>query len=239
MTASVPTESGACFDSRGEKEIFELVAARDVVALGPGLGRARETGTLVRRLVAAIDRPLVVDADGLFALHGHLESLRDRADPTVLTPHPGEAAHLLDCDAAIVNANRLGAARTLAARSGAVVVLKGAGTIIADREGNALIVPTGGPVLASGGTGDVLTGIVAALLAARLPAFEAAGLAAWWHGAAADARSTGGVAFGLLASELADALAGTAAALQSRVANRMAGDERGEGEGLALRFPGT
>ncbi|MBW2498889.1 MAG: hypothetical protein JRF61_16545, partial [Deltaproteobacteria bacterium] len=152
-----------------------------------------------------------------------------------LTPHPGEAAHLLDSHAGKINADRLAAARDLAARSGAAVVLKGAGTVVADPSGRALVVPTGGPALASGGTGDVLTGIVAALLAAGLPALEAGGLAAWWHGATADRLAAGRVDFGLLASELADGLPDAAAALRERVSLLEAMDD----EGLALRYPGT
>jgi NAD(P)H-hydrate epimerase len=224
-----------------------------VLALGPGLGRRPATGKLVQRLVTAIDRPMVVDADGLFALQGGLETLRDRRAATVLTPHPGEAAQLLETRAAAINADRIDAARALALRSGAVVVLKGAATVVADREGKALVVSTGGPLLATGGTGDVLTGIVAALLASGLPAFEAAGLAAWWHGAAADLQSEGGPGFGLLASELADALPGTVACLRDRLEHldedrpgcrgrhRDRVGRRGGGRraGLALRFPGT
>ncbi|MBW2425132.1 MAG: NAD(P)H-hydrate dehydratase [Deltaproteobacteria bacterium] len=235
MSASLATASPSHFDPSAEKAIVELAAARDVMALGPGFGREPETGELVQRLVTGVDRPLVIDADGLFALHGQLELVRERRAPTVLTPHPGEAAHLLDSHAGKINADRLAAARDLAARSGAAVVLKGAGTVVADPSGRALVVPTGGPALASGGTGDVLTGIVAALLAAGLPALEAGGLAAWWHGATADRLAAGRVDFGLLASELADGLPDAAAALRERVSLLEAMDD----EGLALRYPGT
>jgi len=246
MSASVGTGSSGVFDGASEKGLQELAEARDVVALGPGLGRAPETGSLVRAFAASVERPLVIDADGLFALSGALESLRDRRAPTVLTPHPGEAARLLDSDSAGVNRDRLGAARRLAERSGSVVVLKGAGTVVAEASGRALVIPTGGPLLATGGTGDVLTGVVAALLGSGLAPFEAAGLAAWWHGAAAD-RCTAerDVAFGLLASELADALPATAAALRRGRIDPAIASEGGEGRdgeghaGLAIRFPGS
>ena len=242
MSASLATGTSGVFDGSSEKDLQELAEARDVVALGPGLGREPETGALARAFSASVERPLVIDADGLFAFSGALESLQDRRAPTVLTPHPGEAARLLDCDSAGVNGDRLGAARRLAQRSGSVVVLKGAGTVVAEASGRALVIPTGGPLLATGGTGDVLTGVVAALLGSGMSAFEAAGLAAWWHGAAADRRTADrGVAFGLLASELADALPETAAALRSQTeGHESAGQERDGGghAGLAIRFPG-
>lgn len=242
MSASLATGKSGVFDGSSQKGLQELAEARDVVALGPGLGREPETGALARGLAVGVARPLVIDADGLFALDGALESLRDRRAPTVLTPHPGEAARLLGCESARVNGDRLGAARRLAERSGSVVVLKGAGTVVAEASGRALVIPTGGPLLATGGTGDVLTGVVAALLGSGLPAFEAAGLAAWWHGAAADRRTAErGVAFGLLASELADALPATAAALRLENAGQeiARGERDGGGHaGLAVRFPG-
>jgi len=236
MTASGLATAQGGFARAAEKGIEELAAARDVLAIGPGLGRDPETIDLVRRLVVATDHPLVIDADGLFAMQGQLALLSQRKAPTILTPHPGEAARLLETDTGQLNADRLAAARRLAEASRSIVVLKGAGSVIADPAGRALVVPTGGPVLATGGTGDVLTGIVAALLAARLPAFEAAGLAAWWHGAAADRCDQARVGFGLLASELADALPICASEILERDAYRAAEGE--PDEVLELRFPG-
>ena len=155
---------------------------------------------------------------------------------TILTPHPGEAATLLGVEAGEINADRLAAARRLAERSNSTVILKGAATIVADASGRALINPTGGPALGSGGTGDVLTGVVAGLWAQGLGAFDAAGLAAWWHGAAAEQCLPPGIRFGLLASELADALPETVRVVRAREAARF--EEEGEpGGDLALRFP--
>ncbi len=187
MSAPVASLPEGCFARAGRKAIEELVAERDVVAIGPGIGTASETRDLVRALVGQIDRPLVVDADGLNVLAEDLTPLHERNAATILTPHPGEAARLLDATSAEINADRIGAARALASASRATVLLKGAATVVAAPSGRALVIPTGGPVLATGGTGDVLTGIVAALLAAGLAPFDTAGLAAWWHGAAADA----------------------------------------------------
>ena len=246
MTERAPATASGGFAGAAAKRIQELAETRSVLALGPGLGLDPETVGCVRRLVASFERALVVDADGLNALGGELDRLRERTAPTILTPHPGEAARLLERETADVNADRIGSARQLAVRSGAVVLLKGAGSVIAEPGGRVLVVPTGGPALASGGTGDVLTGVVAALLAAGLAAFDAAGLAAWWHGAAADRLPQSGVGFGLLASELADALPATARALLERAGrNREVEESGGEEEdgrarrmGLQLRFPG-
>ena len=228
MSTPVAATADGRFARAGEKAIEELVASRDVVALGPGLDQDPETVDLVRRLVAGIDLPLVIDADGLNALVDHLDRLHDRRAATVLTPHPGEAARLLRCTAGELNADRVAAARALAHKAKAVVILKGARTVIADPTGRALITPTGGPSLATGGTGDVLTGIVAALLASGCDAFEAAGLAAWWHGAAADGLPQARVGFGLLASELADALPEAAEQMIARAeARTLEGDPGG------------
>ena len=253
LCAEVMTERAAAtasggFASAAAKAIEELANARSVLALGPGLGLDPETVACVRRCVESIERPIVVDADALNALQGELERLRRRRAPTVLTPHPGEAARLLESDATAINADRIGAARRLADLSGSVVVLKGAGTVVAEPGGRALVVPTGGSALAAGGTGDVLTGVVAALLAAGQMPFEAAGLAAWWHAAAADRLPQAELGFGLLASELADALPACARALQAEAISadeseqRAAEQDRDHGSArrfaLQLRFPG-
>jgi hydroxyethylthiazole kinase-like uncharacterized protein yjeF len=150
----------------------------------------------------------------------------------VLTPHPGEAARLLGSDAAAINRDRLGAARLLAAETGSVVLLKGAGSVVASPEGGALVNPTGGPALASGGTGDVLTGIVAALLAQGVAAFEAAALAAYLHGYAADRISEVQGASGLLAADLLRELPAAAQRL------RALGSEAVRETGLVVPFPG-
>jgi len=231
MTAEVAATPTGGFARASEKAIEELAASRSVLAIGPGLGRETEAIDLVRRLVVSIDRPIVLDADGLFGLAGQLDLLHEREAPLVLTPHPGEAARLLEIEVSRVNFDRVDSARKLAEISRTVVILKGAGSVVADPTGRVLIIPTGGPALASAGTGDVLTGIVAALLAAGLASFEAASLAAWWHGAAADRLDRGRPGFGLLASELADGLAPCAAEMLAVDAT-----EEPDAE-LVLRFP--
>jgi hydroxyethylthiazole kinase-like uncharacterized protein yjeF len=160
----------------------------DVLAIGPGLG-TEEVG--LRLLSEALDLPvpLVIDADGLnwLAREPHLfERLAQRTSPVILTPHPAEAARLLGADTQTIQTNRVHAARTLAARSNSIVILKGAGSLIACPDGYYHVNTSGGPALASAGQGDVLTGLVAALLGQGLEPFEAASLAVFAHGQAGD-----------------------------------------------------
>jgi NAD(P)H-hydrate epimerase len=192
--------------------------ARDALVVGPGLGQSPGARGLARELVTQVGVAAVVDADALNAFAGELESLRSPA-PRILTPHPGEAARLLACDSAAVQADRAGAARELAGRSRAVVVLKGARTVVASPDGDLSINPSGGPGLAAGGSGDVLAGVLAALLARGLTAWDAARLGVYLHGLAGDL----GPAQGGLASELA---ARMPAAWQS-LAGENAADEPG------------
>jgi NAD(P)H-hydrate epimerase len=196
----VPLADGGSgeFAARNEAELLREAAARDALVLGPGLGQAEGAAALARALAAGAAVPAVVDADALNAFAGALESLRARA-PRVLTPHPGEAARLLGSDPGAVQADRAGAARALAAGARAVVVLKGARTVLANPEGELSINPTGGPGLAAGGSGDVLSGVLGALLARGLPAWDAARLGVYLHGLAGDL----GPLQGGLASELA------------------------------------
>ncbi|MDQ3107726.1 MAG: NAD(P)H-hydrate dehydratase, partial [Actinomycetota bacterium] len=174
------------------------------LALGPGLGRSPEIAHDVRRVVAEATLPVVIDADGLFALGSiddACEVLRNRTAPTVITPHDGEFARLAGADPP-AGAERIDAVRDLATRLGAVVLLKGPVTVVADPTGSVLLSRFGTPALATAGTGDVLTGIVVAFLATGLPPLEAAALAATAHGAAAQS----GHRVGLVAGDLLDLL---------------------------------
>ncbi len=153
--------------------------------IGPGLGRADTTSLSIREVVRRAELPVVVDADGLFALawsgEGPRVTLAERQSPTVLTPHDGEYALLAG---ERVGPDRIAAARRLAARTTAVVALKGAATVIADPGGRVVVVTAGDDRLATAGTGDVLAGIITALVAQGVPAFEAAAAGAWIHGQA-------------------------------------------------------
>jgi NAD(P)H-hydrate epimerase len=174
--------------------LMEAAKRASALAIGPGLGRSDARRALVRELLTHIDLPAVVDADGLFAL----EPI-ERRSATVLTPHAGELSRLLGRDSAWVDAHRLAAALEGAQRFGAVVLLKGADTIIAAPTGDIVVCDAGPPALATAGTGDVLTGVVASFLAKGLDAVTAAAAAAVAHGTAASLRTP---AAGLVASDL-------------------------------------
>jgi NAD(P)H-hydrate epimerase len=165
--------------------VKERLSGVDAVAVGPGLGREEETLAFVRALVAASPVPAVVDADGLTAFAGRLEDLGDAAD-LVLTPHSGEFSRLRGIPVDEVNADRIGNVRALAQEIGGTVLLKGNPTVVGIPGGEVHVNSTGGPSLATGGTGDVLTGIVAAMLARGVPPDEAATAGAFVHGRAGD-----------------------------------------------------
>ena len=215
MTAPVPETDAREFARVAEKAILEFSESRTVTVAGPGAGRGHETQDLLRAVALGVATPLVLDADGIAAFAGEPGALLVRRAPTILTPHPGEAAMLLGGEPAELNRDRVGAARKLTERTGAIDVLKGAGTVIAGPDGRVLINPTGGPALAAGGSGDVLAGMVGGFLAQGMDAFEAAALAAFVHGAAADAWTELRGQVGLLASELAAAIPETLEALRA------------------------
>jgi NAD(P)H-hydrate epimerase len=184
ITVEVPGDDGQ-FGIAARSALFEQAAQLRAVAVGPGFGRADEAKLLVRELLG-VDRPLLLDADGLYALGDKLELLAERRQPTVITPHEGELARLIGRSAADVADQRLECARSAAKRASVTVVLKGEATIVADPSGRAYVVPTGNPGLATPGTGDVLSGVIAAQLAKGLAATDAACLGAYVHGLAAD-----------------------------------------------------
>ncbi len=163
-----------------EEQVMAESARANAVAIGPGLGRSAEAQALVAKLLARLDVPVVVDADALFGLRPAV-----RAHPTVLTPHVGELARLLDRDSAWVDGHRLAAARAAADLFGAVVVLKGADTIVQAPGEGPVVCDSGPAALATAGTGDVLTGVIAAFLAKGLEPVVAAAAAATAHGLAA------------------------------------------------------
>lgn len=191
-----------------------LLEGKAALALGPGLGQASGTGTFVRRLMAESDLPLLLDADALNLLAADLSVLR-RAwrCPPVLTPHPGEMARLAGCSVAEIERDRVAAARDFAVRHGVVLVLKGAPTLVAAPDGRIAINGSGGPVLATAGSGDVLTGLVGSLLAQGLAPFDAARLGCYLHGLAGDRLAGRHGDAGVLAGEICRELPAARAAL--------------------------
>jgi len=196
--------------------VLELLAGRDALALGPGLGGSDGAREAVRGILEAAATAIVVDADGLnaWAACAGARPLAVRSKQIVLTPHPGEAARLLGCATADVQADRLDAARRLARACGAVAVLKGRQSVVASPDGRVAINSTGNPGMATGGTGDVLTGAVGAFLAAGAPAWDAARLAVFVHGDAGDRAAARLGRDGMIASDLIDELPAALRALR-------------------------
>jgi NAD(P)H-hydrate epimerase len=216
MSLALPADERGCLRA----DAVDLLCAAGVrctaLAVGPGLGTDGQTPRAVRELAQRSVLPMVLDADGVNAFAGDPGALRERTTPTVLTPHPGELARLLgDRDTAAIGRDRLAAARAAAERTGAVVALKGQLTVVAAPDGRLAVNPTGGPALASGGSGDVLTGLLGALLGQRLDPFDAACLGVYLHGLAADLAAAETGAEALPAADLAEALPAAFAALRA------------------------
>lgn len=193
LTRPMPETPARSLALDAEGALLEFAEGMDAVVLGPGLSQNADSAELARRVASGIALPMIVDADGLNAFAGRVDLLAQRPAPTVLTPHPGEMARLTELSAGEIQADRLKAARDLADRIGCVVLLKGAGTVIADPGGEAWVNPTGNDGLASGGSGDVLSGMIGAFLAGGSEALGAAVAGAYYHGLAAEAAASDGV----------------------------------------------
>jgi hydroxyethylthiazole kinase-like uncharacterized protein yjeF len=180
MFTGLPEEDGT-LSTEALEDAVRAISRADAVVVGPGIGRTEGAQALVRALVGRIDVPLVLDADGLNALAGRLEDLRHRRWPTILTPHAGELGRLLEVDSQAVAARRLHHAAAAAARSKALVVLKGDDTLVAAPAGRVAVSRGGAPALATAGTGDVLSGVIAAMLAKGLRAPHAACAGVYAH----------------------------------------------------------
>jgi NAD(P)H-hydrate epimerase len=207
MTYPLPCDENGLIRLEPAQAVLDrLIAPADVVAVGPGLGQSDDLRRLVRFLISGTDKPLVIDADGLNALAGQTELLSNLKRPVILTPHPGEFARLTGSETSSVQRDRVARAAELASRSDSlVIVLKGAGTVVSDGR-RYYVNTTGNPGMATAGAGDVLTGVVAALLGQKLPAFEAAQLGVFIHGLAGDIARDQNGEVGLIAGDLVDAL---------------------------------
>ena len=176
------TSEGVLAESAAQR-VVELMDSRQCLVIGPGMGKAEESARMLAQVLERYHGPIVVDADGLNLMAS--SKLAPASAEAVLTPHPGEAARLLGTTAAEIQNDRLGAARTLAAQTQAVVVLKGAKSVVAAADGRAFVIGFANPLLATGGSGDVLAGIIGGLMAQGLGALEAASAGAYVHGLAA------------------------------------------------------
>ncbi len=201
LTAALPQDGDGRLSDLAAGGLMELVRANEVVAFGPGLSACDGVRQLLRTVLEQARVPLVIDADGLNVLPGILDRLRAYPAPRILTPHPGEFARLLGTDVKTVQGNRADLAVHFATAHGVVLVLKGHGTVVTD--GRRLYVnTTGNPGMATGGTGDVLTGLIAALLGQGLEPFAAAQMGTYFHGLAGDLARTDVGEVSLIASDL-------------------------------------
>jgi ADP-dependent NAD(P)H-hydrate dehydratase / NAD(P)H-hydrate epimerase len=205
MTVGQPEDDGTHSES-GADGVAELAERAGAVVVGPGIGRSEAAVAFARAVARRVEAPLLIDADGLNAHAGALESLRERRAPTILTPHAGELGRLLEVDSAAIGAERLTSAREAAERSGAIVVLKGDDTIVAAPEGLAAVSRGGSPALATAGTGDVLSGVIATYLAKGLDPLAAAAAGVLAHARAGRVAAGRFGADHTIASDVIDAL---------------------------------
>ena len=182
-------------------EILERLPKMNAVLIGPGLGQSEGTLAAVKAVLENFKGPVVVDADGINNLSRHKDILRDRAYPTILTPHDGEFARI----GGVIGPDRRASAETLARALGAIVLLKGHRTVITDGE-KTYVNHTGNPGMAVGGSGDVLAGVIVSLLGQGVPPLEAAACGAWLHGAAGDLCAADIGQYGMLPTDLVNAL---------------------------------
>ncbi len=208
MTRPLPeVRKRRCLSLRALGEVCAMLTRADVLALGPGLGRYRETEELVRRLVLQTELPLVLDADGLSAFAGQADALKGRSAPLVLTPHVGEFARLSGLDKRRIADAPMAVARDFASEFGATLVLKGAPTVVALGDGRVAVNSTGNAGMATAGSGDVLTGIIAGLIAQGIGAEAAACLGVYVHGRAGDRAVERLGEWGMRAGDIADEIA--------------------------------
>lgn len=165
MAEPLPETDVGTISARAQARIEELAKGKSVLAIGPGISRNPQSAELVRALVTELELPIVLDADGLNAFEGRVDELNGRGRTLVITPHPGEMARLAGCSIADVQKDRLGVARKFARQHELIVVLKGHLTLVVGQDGEAWVNATGNPGMATGGTGDILTGMVAGMIA--------------------------------------------------------------------------
>jgi ADP-dependent NAD(P)H-hydrate dehydratase len=201
LTIGLPVTNQGSLGRGVEPLVREHAAGMSAVAIGPGLGESRHGDATVVELYRDYPHALIVDADGLNALARQQVLLSEHAGPRILTPHPGEFSRLTGQSVASIQARREEAAHAFAGEHGLVLLLKGAGTVISDGRHIAINL-TGNSGMATGGAGDVLTGLIAALCAQGMPEFDACQLGAWLHGRAGDLAAADHSSPGLIASDL-------------------------------------
>lgn len=206
MTLPLPETGEQTLSQKALKEIEVFLKKADCLLIGPGLSQNPQTQSLIRSVLRISDKPMVVDADALNALAGHLGILKKLKSPVVLTPHPKEMARLLDLSAAGVQKNRKKVANDFALRYNITLVLKGHQTIVASKGHEAYVNMTGNPGMATAGSGDVLAGIIAAFMVQGLSAYDAARYGVYLHGLAGDLAAKEKTEISLIASDIIEYL---------------------------------
>lgn len=186
MTKPLPETEFQTLSLASFEEILNFSKNIDVITIGPGLGRVDETCELVRKIIENVNLPMVIDADAIFALKGNTDILKNRKAQTVLTPHPGEMSYLTGKNIDEIQSKRIEITRDFASMFKVITVLKGTLTVVASPGDEVWINPTGNPGMASGGVGDVLTGIIASLVGQKIDPFDASKVGVYIHGLAGD-----------------------------------------------------
>jgi NAD(P)H-hydrate epimerase len=202
MTEPLDNNAAEEIEPLGDEEWHRVLERKNTFLFGPGIGVSESMHNALRWLLRNLDMPWVIDADGLSNLAPEIDRLRHAKTPPILTPHPGEMARLIGKDTAAVNQDRIGVARSFAVANRCHIVLKGARTVIATPDGRVFINPTGNPGMASGGMGDVLSGMLAALLGQGFSPGDAMKLGVYVHGFAADRVAAEKGEIGLIASDV-------------------------------------
>ena len=202
MTHPLPETGAGILGDASFSTIMNLLSDKKCLTIGPGIGAAFETKTLIHRIIRESTQPIVIDADGLNSLVGHTEILKELTVPVILTPHPGEMARLVNTTAGDVQKDRIFCARSFSEKFNTHVVLKGAKTVIAHPDGSVFINPTGNSGMASGGMGDVLTGIISGFITQGYSPQSASHIGTYVHGAAADTLAEKSGPIGFLATEV-------------------------------------
>lgn len=206
MTLPLPETKDYSLSLKAKNKILDFSKKCDSIAIGPGLGQNKETQKLVKGLILKIEKPIVLDADGINALNGDIKIFKKRKNRTVLTPHPGEMSRLIKKDIKYIQQSRENIAKSVAKTTGTVVCLKGHRTVVASPSGEIYINKTGNSGMASGGTGDVLTGIITSFIGQGMDDFSATVAAVYLHGLAGDITAGKKGKFSLIASDIIEHL---------------------------------
>ena len=202
MTLPLEETADQTLSLKAKAKIRDFSKKCDVAAIGPGLGSNNQVSSLVKELLVVLEVPVVLDADGINALGGELELLKKRELPTVVTPHPGEMSRLTGKDIAEVQSMRGDVAKSVAEITGTIVCLKGHATVVASPDGRIYINDTGNSGMATGGAGDILTGMIASFIGQGVDVFSAAVSAVYLHGLAGDIAAEEKGQFCMIASDI-------------------------------------